>query len=233
MALMKTWTTKSGCTLTRILHNRCNVYLLSNGTASILIDTNRKRWRRKLFAALDSLGITRLDALVLTHTHFDHAENAAAVKAKYGAKVIVHASEAALLRKGNSPLPKGAILPTRILMALLAEKIQHFFAHEPCEPDILVEDHYPLSAFGFNAYLLPTPGHSRGSVSIIIDDELAVTGDAVYGIVPGAVFPPFADDPAQLVESWGTLLKTGSRLFLPGHGRPVPRDLLEKRSQSR
>jgi glyoxylase-like metal-dependent hydrolase (beta-lactamase superfamily II) len=81
---------------------------------------------------------------------------------------------------------------------------------------------------GFNAYILHTPGHSSGSVSIIVDDEIALVGDTMFGIFPWSVFPPFADDVKQMTESWGKLLETNCRLFLPGHGTANKRSLVQK-----
>jgi glyoxylase-like metal-dependent hydrolase (beta-lactamase superfamily II) len=47
---------------------------------------------------------------------------------------------------------------------------------------------------------------------------VALVGDTVFGVFRGSVFPPFADDVGVLIESWDKLLKTGSKIFLPGHG---------------
>ncbi len=225
---MKQWKTKSGYVITRVLGGRCNVYLLSGGGKNILVDTSRRKYRARLTVNLERLGIAALDALVLTHTHFDHAENAAFVRKKYGARVIVHESEAAYLRSGNSPLPRGSVFPTKLMMKLAASRVQSRYAYEPCIPDILVGESYSLSEFGLNARLVHTPGHSRGMMSLIVDGEIAMVGDAMFGIFPWSIFPPFADDTGRLIKSWGVLLETGCRLFLPSHGSPDDRALMEK-----
>jgi hydroxyacylglutathione hydrolase len=226
---MNSWTTSGGITIRQILGLRCNVFLVSGSGKNILVDTSRKSERKSLFRRLDASGIRTLDALILTHTHFDHAENAARVREKYGAKVIVHSSEAGFLQSGCSPIPRGTILPTKILMGLAPqEKIDALFRYEPCEPDLPAGDRLDLSFLGLNAYLIHTPGHSRGSMSLVADDEIALVGDAMIGTFPGSVFTPFADSVQQLTASWGRLLETGCRLFLPAHGRPNTRKLVEK-----
>ena len=78
------------------------------------------------------------------------------------------------------------------------------------------------------AYLLHTPGHTSGSISLIIDDEIALVGDALFHILPWSVFPPFGNDIDQLIESWKKLLGTGCRLFLPAHGSEIKKELLER-----
>jgi glyoxylase-like metal-dependent hydrolase (beta-lactamase superfamily II) len=65
-------------------------------------------------------------------------------------------------------------------------------------------------------------------MSVIVGDEIAIVGDTMVGTFPGKIFPPFADDVEGVVQSWGKLLETGCRLFLPAHGSGNSRELVEK-----
>lgn len=225
---MTTWSTRSGHVVTRVLAGRSNVFLVSGGEARILVDSGRENRWALLDRGLRGVGVERLDALVLTHTHFDHAENACRVRTAYEAKVIVQESEADLLRRGDAPLPAGTVLPTRIFTPRLMAAVRPWFRYAACLPDLMVRDRLDLSSWGFNGFLLHTPGHSSGSTSLVLDNELALVGDTMFGIVPWSAFPPFADDVGRLVESWGRLLETGCRVFLPGHGKAIDRRLLER-----
>jgi len=98
---------------------------------------------------------------------------------------------------------------------------------EPCPCDTLVDTVYDLSPLGLNVYVLPTPGHSPGSMSVVVDDEIAIVGDAVFGVFKWSVLPPYATDLVRTVESWGRLLETSCRLFLPGHGSAKTRAELQ------
>jgi len=62
---------------------------------------------------------------------------------------------------------------------------------------------------------------------------MAFVGDTMFGIFPGSVFPPFAEDPRQLINSWGQLLDTGCSLFLPSHGSANTRELVQKEYHKR
>ncbi len=225
---MKTWETKSGTKITRVLAGRSNVYLISKGDKNVLVDTSpANRWK-KLDRHLRHSGLDHLDALVLTHTHFDHAGNAARLQEKYKAPVIVHRSEGAFLARGEGIIPKGTNFLGRLLIEGIGKNLAPRLECPPCRPDILVDEDLSLADFGFSACIVHTPGHSPGSQSVVVDDEIALVGDAMFGILPWSVFPPFAADAGQMVESWGKLLATNCRLFLPSHGTENPRGLVLK-----
>jgi len=76
--------------------------------------------------------------------------------------------------------------------------------------------------------LLHTPGHTPGSISVIIDNEIAIVGDTMFGVFWWSVYPPFASNPDKLIDSWEKLLETRCRIFLPSHGSANKRSLVEK-----
>lgn len=61
-----------------------------------------------------------------------------------------------------------------------------------------------------------------------MDNEIAIVGDAMFGVFNNSVSPPYADDTEKMIESWGKLLNSGCNIFLPGHGKAIKRSLLEK-----
>lgn len=213
------WITKNGYTIHKILGFRCNVFLISHHNHHILVDCSSRSFRKPLMRNLKKLGVHHLDGLVLTHSHFDHAGNSHFIKNQFGCPVIIHSTEAKYLATGCSPLPHGTNTVSRFMINSLNGKLPSWAQYEPCPPDILVEGKYSLTDLGFESYLLPTPGHSPGSTSLILDNEIAITGDALFGIFPVSVFPPFADDVKQLILSWELLLGTGASIFLPSHGQ--------------
>lgn len=73
-----------------------------------------------------------------------------------------------------------------------------------------------------------TPGHSIGSMSIIVDNEVAIVGDSMFGVFKWSVFPPFAEDCKQMIQSWGKLLETNCSIFIPSHGTENNRLLVQK-----
>jgi len=227
---MRQWETRDGHVIHQLMGGVCNVYALTHGEDMLLVDTGRFYGWRSLFNRIERMRFKSAPcALILTHSHFDHAENAARLKVVYPLKVIVHGSEQHYLRAGDSPLPAGAIFPTRWIMRLGGRLARPFFRYKGCLPDITMDERLELEPFGFEGYILHTPGHTRGSMSVIVEDRIALVGDTLFGVLPGSVLPPYADDIPAMVESWRKLLETPCERFLAGHGHEIKRALLERK----
>jgi hydroxyacylglutathione hydrolase len=222
--------TKKGTIIHHVIGGRSNVFLISKKGCSILVDTSTANNYSRLVKCLDALSVAgqTLSALVLTHVHFDHAANAARIREACGARLIVPESEAALLEAGRNAPIGGAVSVTRFLYKHFnGAQILNRMTFEPSLWDIAVQGRRDLREFGLDAYIHPTPGHSAGSQSVVVDDEIAIVGDALFGVFRGSVLPPWAADAELMIKSWKILLDTGCRLFLPGHGRPRDRETLQ------
>ncbi|MBN2242747.1 MAG: MBL fold metallo-hydrolase, partial [Acidobacteria bacterium] len=163
---MKTWNTSAGNRIIRVLARRSNVYLLTNGTRNLLIDTSLPAEWRPLSRRLKRLGVAFIDGLIMTHAHMDHAGNAARIRQAFDPVIMVHRNEAADLASGATSVPGGSVAVTRFLLKMLSRFAVSIRQFEPCRCDTAVESLHDLKDFGLNAYILHTPGHTSGSVSI-------------------------------------------------------------------
>jgi hydroxyacylglutathione hydrolase len=220
--------TSSGISIIQILSGRSNVFLVSGDETNVLVDTSPASKRKDLFTALEKFGISHIEYLLLTHSHYDHCDNAAALKKKFGCKIMIHKAEESNLVTGKMSEPKGTNFFTRFIVTTFATIMRKRMRSVPCKPDIVIEDNYTFSESGLNARIIHTPGHSPGSVSLIADNETAIAGDTIFGVFRGKVFPPYAADADELVKSWKKLLDTGCALFLPSHGNLRSRQQLNK-----
>jgi glyoxylase-like metal-dependent hydrolase (beta-lactamase superfamily II) len=223
---MNSWETKNGYKVLQILSGRSNVFLLTNGEKNILIDTSPKFMWNLLDKRLKTLRISILDLLLITHAHFDHAANSRRLKEKYKASVIVHQSEASYLASGQNTVTSGTNLLYKYISSHFAGS--SFLNYEPCPYDLTVDTTFDLSSYGFNACILHTPGHTKGSMSLVVDDEIAIVGDCMFGVFKSSIFPPVAEDPDEMIRSWGKLLETNCSIFLPSHGSANDRSLVQR-----
>jgi glyoxylase-like metal-dependent hydrolase (beta-lactamase superfamily II) len=227
---MKSWKTTHGYEIFQVLSGRSNAYLILKESNIILVDTGKKSALGKLSKnlALLNFAVENVSTLILTHTHFDHCQSAWEIQKKSSCQVIVSASAADSIKNGYTMLPNGAFPPTKLIARLGRLIGKRKFGYESFQPHILVDDEYNLNVAGDKIKITGTPGHSADCLSILVDSEIAIVGDAMFGVFPKSIFPPYSDDIAKMVESWGKLLNTGCNLFLPGHGKEIKRNLLQK-----
>ncbi len=223
--------TGKGTSIYTLTPARCNIFVVSRHNRLILIDTGIFFDRSRIEQALSRKGIIP-EAVVLTHTHFDHAGNAGWLAGEYGAEIVVQEAESGSLAKGDTPIPSGTYPLTKGIVTI-GRKIAPAFKYDPCIADHIFRETFDLNRFGINGYVLHTPGHSPGGATAIIDDAVGIAGDSVIGTMPGSPFPPFADDVDELMRSWKKLLNTGCHTFLPGHGKPISREELSLEYEKR
>jgi len=223
--------TGKGTSIIRLTPARCNIFAVTRNSRTILIDTGISFDRARIEHALAKKGLVP-EAVVLTHTHFDHAGNAAWLAREYGAEVVIQEAESQFLATGDTPIPEGTHAVTRGLVSL-GKKVTPMFRYEPCQADHVFGDSFDLNRFGINGYIIHTPGHSPGGATVVIDGIVALAGDSIIGTTPGIPFPPFADDVDLLLKSWRKIIDTGCETFLPGHGKPVSLDELKEEFSKR
>ncbi len=229
--MMKFWQTKSGFTVYQLLGGRSNSYVITNGIDALVVDTGKLTSYSTLIARLQSLNIplSAVRYLVLTHTHFDHCQAAAKFIENSGCLVIASVLEQEFAKRGFTPLPKGITPVTKVIARIAQFLKQKWFSYAPFSVDVAVRETYALNAPFEGIQIVATPGHSVGSISIIVDAELAIVGDALFGVFPNTILPPYADDVDRMRQSWRLLLNTSCSTFLPGHGRAISRELLNKK----
>jgi glyoxylase-like metal-dependent hydrolase (beta-lactamase superfamily II) len=203
---------------------RCNCYLVTNGRFNVIVDTSVKSERNLLHKKIQK--IPACDWIFLTHAHFDHVGNAAFLQKQFSSKILISSDEKSFLTKGFSPISDGTNVLTKSLTSLV--KNRKIFRFEKVTENIFTANE--LSYFDeIKTSVLKTPGHTCGSISFIIDDEIAIIGDTMVNFA-GNIFPPFADSCSELKKSWQILLDTGCKLFLPAHGKIVSRSVLQYKS---
>ena len=207
-----------------------NAYLLSVSNSNLLVDAGNEGKIQDLEITLRHKGLdfSDLDIVIVTHSHYDHVGCLVEIKEKSGAKILVHRDEANFLINGYTPFPKGTMFFSKIIYRIGS----HFFSgrtkYPPVEPDILVDGECELVKPDISIKILPTPGHTSGSICVIINNECAIVGDTLFNVIPGSVYPPFANDRNELIKSWIKLLSTECRNFYSGHGKPFSRDKFKK-----
>lgn len=194
---------------------------LLRGERAVLVDTgylhSEERIERVLVAA--GINLRELALILITHGHTDHFGSVAALQARSGAPVAIQRADAEALRSGRNPA-----LPGRGFFAAVGSLLTRFQPPPPgVEPDVLLEGETDLAAWGVAGRIIPTPGHTPGSVSLWLESGDLLVGDLVMGGFRGRgrLGQPFiVADEAQLRASQQALAALGPRQVWTSHGGP-------------
>ncbi len=102
-------------------------------------------------------------------------------------------------------------------------------------PDIVVHQRVGLARWGIDGEAIAMPGHTAGSIVVLMSDHSAFVGDMILGGSWGGAFDPespgehyFHADPEQNRKNIAELVRRGVEKFYLGHGGPVRRaDVIE------
>ena len=88
---------------------------------------------------------------------------------------------------------------------------------------VLGDEEVSLKEYGIPGKAIYTPGHSSGSISVLLETGDAFVGDLAMNRFPLRLTPGltiFAEDWQKVKESWQLLLEQGAKTIYPAHGQP-------------
>jgi len=178
-----------------------NCFLVRREGSDKLLVVDPGEEEGRILAAIEETG-AEVEAILITHCHFDHVGAVAPVAKATGAPVYCPQIELPILADIMRFVPW-----------------QGFGPYESYEAEESVSGGERLELAGLELEVLFTPGHSPGHVSYAIRDEEAVfSGDVLFQGSVGRTDLPGADGP-RLLESLGLLLDSlpAQTTVYPGH----------------
>lgn len=207
------------------VQDTCHVYVVRgpdgpDGRTGIAIDFGSG----EVLDHLAAMGIDRLTHVLLTHHHRDQAQGLPrAVEA--GVEIVVPPVEQDLVGRVDEHWERRQVVNDYNL------REDRFSILEPVPVAGLAQEYRTTTYGGVEVLALPTPGHTPGSVSYLVEvggRRVAFTGDLIYA--PGKVWSLAAmqwsytetEGPAMATISAMQLQEQGLDLLCPSHGEPMP-----------
>jgi len=174
-----------------------NYWVVSAGTSRLLVDVGWPGTLGTMKASLRRLGLplTEIRYAIATHYHMDHAGLAEELKIEGIPLLVLDVQVAAI------PVMKTWMKP------------QDHYVEITMQGNVVIsfgESRRLLGEMGIPGEILHTPGHSDDSISLLLDDGSAFTGD----------LPPeaYAYDNSVALDTWRRLRERGASRIYPAHG---------------
>ena len=154
----------------------------------------------KVYNYIENMHI-QLRYIILTHCHADHIAGLKALRNYYPtAKVAIHESDRRGLIDSNINMCDSVGIPANFI-----------------EADISLKDEDVIQFGVLKAKILHTPGHTSGSISILINDAL-FTGDTLFKRMYGRTDLPSGSDSDMQFSIRKLLSYPDNTIVYPGHG---------------
>jgi glyoxylase-like metal-dependent hydrolase (beta-lactamase superfamily II) len=206
---------------------------LVQGDGLIMIDAGMPGQAGTFAKATAALGIQPRDIrlMVITHGHFDHTGSAKAIKDLTRAKIAMHRQDKDCLEVPLRRPPRGATPWGRVLVGALGV-VASSPQIAPTQVDVVLGDEgCSLVEYGIPGRVIYTPGHTMGSVSVLLETGEALVGDLAMNALPlrlGPGLPALAEDIQKVRESWRLLLDAGAKTVYPAHGKPFSAEVMRR-----
>ena len=196
-----------GVTIVNVGYRSTNYWVVSAGSSRLLVDLGYPGTMGMMRASLTRMNVPlgEIRYGLATHYHIDHAGLAQELK-RAGMGLLV-------LETQRDAIPR---------MKTWTKPVDHYVdiaTHDNVAVSF-AESRTVLSGIGIAGEIVPTPGHSDDSVSLVLDDGSAFTGDLTAPALLGG------DDGGLAARSWRLLRSRGATRVYPGHGpvAPIPRE---------
>jgi hydroxyacylglutathione hydrolase len=216
--------TPSGIAIVRLPLRNSNAYLV-RAPRPFVIDAGSQGEGDTIVQMVEAVGVKAKDvhAVIATHGHCDH-RGAAPELQRRGLPIWLGAGDSPMARAGRNDELRPTSVGARFIHLLFSDRC------EPFEPNVQLDQKRTLAEFGIEDEVFPLPGHTPGSVVIVLEGRTAFVGDillggnlggAIFSQVPGEHY--LQADRAKNRRNLEWLMARGIDDLYVGHGGPLKR----------
>ena len=184
----------------------CWVIAAEKGGECIIVDPGMTDISAEVEMIVAEEGLKPVAAL-LTHGHLDHTFSVKPLSDGYGISAYIHSEDRRFVAE-----------PAGIHGHQFVESLQGMEFAEPVKMENL-KDGSLLDFVGLNIRAIHAPGHTRGSLMFMINDEILISGDVLFaGSIGRTDLPTGSMSDMRNTLSKKVLTLDDAIRVLPGHG---------------
>jgi hydroxyacylglutathione hydrolase len=184
----------------------CWVIATSAGGECIIVDPGMPDISMDIRAIVDELGVKPVAALI-THGHLDHTFSITPLADGYDIPTYIHSEDRRFIRD-----------PAGIHGPQFLEMLKGMEFSEPHDVQEL-RNGSELNLLDMKIRAIHAPGHTRGSMMFVVNDELLLSGDVLFAGSIGRTDLPTGDSAEMTRTLTNKVLPLSDDLrVLPGHG---------------
>ena len=193
-----------------------NCYLVTNGRNAVLVDTASGEGYDTVLAECSKYD---LKLIVLTHVHFDHAENAAKLAEHFDVPVAFHEADTELFESFDKQPMMSYGIVGKVVLGMSLKVLRNTVVNKPANT-FFIKEGDSLSEYGIDAQIIELPGHTKGSIGVDVAGGKLIVGDALDNWISPATGHLYNDLDA-LKKSAGKIMSLGPGTLYYGHGKPT------------
>jgi len=179
-------------------YGNTNCFYIKGKNGSILVDTDWAGTLQLFYRKIKELDIHSINYILITHYHPDHMGIVQDIIENMNAKLLVIDVQKDYIHCSDKIFEKDKNIDFKPINT---------------EPVIILcdESRKFLKELGIDGEIIHTPGHSEDSISIILDDGIAIVGD-LYDLNSAKIF-----NDERINNSWNKILSHNISKIYYGH----------------
>lgn len=176
-----------------------NSFVIKGKDRLVIVDTGEEGNEREIMREIKNRGFDpgNVSLIIITHGHIDHYGSASELRRLTGAPIAVQMNDSGYMRRGEYAPVKPISVAGSIIKFLFIDENRKV---PGVIPDIIIRDSLDLRVYGIEGKVIATPGHTSGSVSVLLENGDCIIGDTIMDYI-GPDYAVFAEDRRDLKKS--------------------------------